>query len=86
MATPPRKADPFALIPPLPPPHPYEPPPKVCQPIPPEHYLIEVCCSDPGPPTVVRIRRLLKAARRAYHLRCISCYQLPKENPRELPR
>ena len=76
MATPPRKQS-FPLY--LPPPANYEPSPRVSLPIPPEHYLIEICCSDPGPPAVVRVRRLLKAARRAYHLRCISCLQLPRD-------
>lgn len=77
MATPPRTVHTSPLY--LPPPATYDPPPKVSLPIPPEHYLIEVCCSDPGPPAVVRVRRLLKAARRAYHLRCLSCLQLPKD-------
>ena len=80
MATPPRTVCDFPLI--IPSPIPYEPPPRVMQPTPPEHYLLEFAASDPGPIMQVRIRRLLKAARRAYHLTCISCYQLPKDGRR----
>ena len=56
------------------------------EPIPPEKYLITLVCNSPGPPAVVRIRRLLKGAKRGYGLRCLACYQLPPDEvKREIP-
>lgn len=55
------------------------PPPPINNTIPPEKYMIELCSATVGPPMVVRIRRLLKSARRAYGLRCTGCYLLPRD-------
>ena len=80
MATPPRTeyTDPVNLF--LPPVPKYStPPPKPPPPIPREHYLIELEAAGPGPIMPVRIRMFLKRALRGYHLRCVKCYQLPKD-------
>jgi len=52
----------------------------VPDPIPPERWTLTVEAVGIGPPMVVRVRRLLKAAGRCYGLRCVVAKENEKGN------
>ena len=59
---------------------PNPPPEKAPSAIPPGHVSFEMECVGIGPPLVVRTRKLLKMALRAYGLKCTRC-TLPPDPP-----
>ncbi|MCL2641823.1 MAG: hypothetical protein FWD53_13315 [Phycisphaerales bacterium] len=59
---------------------------RIPDPIPPERWTLTVEAAGVGPPLVVRVRRLLKAAGRCYGLRCTAATKIAATPPHPLPR
>jgi hypothetical protein len=55
--------------------------PKVKRPPPQAVYTVTLQPTGDGPPPIVRLRKLLKAALRSYGLRCVECREVATEAP-----